>query len=128
MKAAVCFLALCVLAAPALARTGQRSLLQSADAVKEACPNFQQYFGTSSEGLDDCAIAALTAGAEGMTPSATCCTAVEAFIKASGCNEDGTVLSKVATMPGGCTFSPRPAAPWAPATPKQPHGLHVVGC
>jgi hypothetical protein len=114
MKAAVCFLALCVLAAPALARTGQRSLLQTADAVKEACPNFQQYFGTSSDGLDDCTITQLTEGATGLTPTPACCTAVDAFITASGCNADGVVLSKVATMPGGCTNIASPCATLGP--------------
>lgn len=48
---------LSVLERPCAARVEPgRTLLQTTDALKAACPEYSSFYGTSSEGLDDCAI------------------------------------------------------------------------
>eukprot|EP00884_Botryococcus_braunii_P014050 jgi/Botrbrau1/22646/Bobra.176_1s0068.1 len=98
--AATCLIALC-LCATVLARVEPgRTLLQSADALKAACPEYSSFYGTSSEGLDDCAIRSLSQGQQ--NPTAACCAAAQAFVNAGApaCDSDHVVISKAATL--GC--------------------------
>lgn len=98
--AATCLIALCLCAAVMARVEPGRTLLQTTEALKSACPEYSSYYGTSSEGLDDCAIRSLSQGQQ--NPTASCCEAAQAFVNAGApaCDQDHVVISKAATL--GC--------------------------
>lgn len=57
--------------------------------LKAACPEYSQYFGTSADGLDDCAIRQLAVGAP--QPTATCCGAASDFVASGSCGQNEIV-------------------------------------
>lgn len=57
--------------------------------LKAACPEYSQYFGTSADGLDDCAIRQLAVGAP--QPTATCCAAASDFVASGSCGQNEIV-------------------------------------